>query len=195
MPKDIHTEPAPRTIREPTKRIVRRRCSFGCVICGFPFYHYDHIVNYAETLEHDPSNITLLCGTHHDQKTRGLLASETVIKANEHPYNTRLPYSSEQTLFFPGPRMEVIVGTIRLIAPLENGGMRMRCLIIDDKDILSFRQVDKSILVSASLFDRDENEIVNISDNELVVSTSPWDVKFEGQYLTVLREPRDILRN
>lgn len=58
-------------IPEDVKRQVRQRCAFGCVICGLPVYHYDHMTAYHVVKEHDAANITLLCASHHDQRPVG----------------------------------------------------------------------------------------------------------------------------
>ena len=45
----------------PTKRAVRQRCGFGCVLCGKPIYQYDHMHGYTLENADDPDAITLLC--------------------------------------------------------------------------------------------------------------------------------------
>jgi hypothetical protein len=71
-----------RDIPEPVKRAVRAACGFGCVICGLPFYHYDHFdPEFENARTHDAAGIALLCGYHHDKRTRGTLSKETVASA------------------------------------------------------------------------------------------------------------------
>ena len=51
-----------RYIPEAIKREVRQRCGFGCVICGFGFYDYEHFdPDFADAKFHDPNGMTLLC--------------------------------------------------------------------------------------------------------------------------------------
>jgi hypothetical protein len=79
-----------RDIPENVKRSVRKRCGFGCVVCGNPFIQYDHFnPEFAEAVSHDPEGITLLCGSCHDKKSKGILSTETVAKANNDPYPIR----------------------------------------------------------------------------------------------------------
>ena len=52
-----------RDIPGTTKRIVRQRCGFGCVVCGAAFYQYEHVdPAFADARVHDPEKICLLCG-------------------------------------------------------------------------------------------------------------------------------------
>src|SRR5205823_2451934 len=65
------------------KRFIRRRCGFGCVVCGHAVFQYEHVdPPFSDAKIHDPSRITLLCGTCHDRVTRGLL-SKSSVKAND----------------------------------------------------------------------------------------------------------------
>ncbi len=72
-----------RNIPLPIQREVRQRCGFGCVICGFPLYEYDHLKGWPNVQEHIASDITLLCDKHHREATSGLLPREKVIEAKE----------------------------------------------------------------------------------------------------------------
>jgi len=57
-------------VSDPTKRIVRQRCGFGCVICGLPIYQYDHMYGYTVETADDPTVITLLCARHHERYSK-----------------------------------------------------------------------------------------------------------------------------
>ncbi|MHB0562224.1 hypothetical protein ACX3RA_15640, partial [Escherichia coli] len=51
-----------RRIPETIKRQIRQRCGFGCVICGFGFYDYEHFKpDFVDAKVHDPNGMTLLC--------------------------------------------------------------------------------------------------------------------------------------
>ena len=76
-----------RTIPNGTKRLVRQRCGFGCVICGNAIIQYEHFnPEFENATKHDSNGITLLCGYCHDLKTRGFLSVDSVIAANKNPY-------------------------------------------------------------------------------------------------------------
>lgn len=97
-------------IPDPMKRAVRQRCGFGCVICGTPLYAYDHIIDYREVKEHKAENLTLLCDSHHREKTNGLLPLAQVQKRNASPYNIQHGVSSPYGLHLDGPRFDVLFG-------------------------------------------------------------------------------------
>ena len=73
--------PDSRNIPLPVQREVRRRCGFGCVICGLPLYEYDHLLCWAVVQRHVAEEITLLCDQHHREKTSGLLPNDAVHSA------------------------------------------------------------------------------------------------------------------
>src|SRR5258705_9230975 len=76
-----------RDIPEPVKLQVRQRCGFGCVVCGNPFIQYEHFdPEYKDAKDHLAEGITLLCGSCHDQTTKGLMSKEMVAYCNLNPY-------------------------------------------------------------------------------------------------------------
>ncbi len=76
----------PREIPGDVRRAIRKRCGFGCVICGAALYEYHHFnPAYVDAVEHNPNNIALLCGSHHDKATKGMLSDVTVREASLHP--------------------------------------------------------------------------------------------------------------
>lgn len=176
-------------IPEPTKRAVRQRCGFGCVLCGVPIYHYDHIKPFQEVEEHAEENLTLLCPTHHQEKTSGLLDAETVRKANAEPFNRRSGVTSTaphrlsatwveprfllagNTFFWPGPFSAIqICGTT----------------------LLGFRREDGGLLLQVRLYDSTDKEILKVDDGELIVSTEPWDIDWQGGTFVVRSALRRI---
>ena len=68
-----------RDIPLPIQREVRQRCGSGCVICGLPFYEYDHMLGCENVKSHVADEITLLCRLHHGGKTSGLLPAAAVV--------------------------------------------------------------------------------------------------------------------
>ena len=63
---------------------------------------------------------------------------------------------------------------------------------MDDTPLLAFRVEDGRLLSTVQLFNADNELLVQILDNELVLSTAPWDIELEGQTLTVRAGPGDI---
>jgi 5-methylcytosine-specific restriction endonuclease McrA len=63
--------------REPpahVKRQLRQEAGFGCCVCGYPFYEYHHIREFALDSHHDPKDMMVLCPNHHHQATLRVLA-------------------------------------------------------------------------------------------------------------------------
>ncbi len=59
-----------RNIPLPIQREVRKRCGFGCVLCGLPLYEYEHMEEWAQVKRHIADEITLLCDCFDPYKTR-----------------------------------------------------------------------------------------------------------------------------
>lgn len=65
---------------------VRRRCGFGCVVCGSAVYEYDHFLpEFKDAKSHDPNGIVLLCPNHHRAKG-SLLSIGALKKCADMPY-------------------------------------------------------------------------------------------------------------
>lgn len=174
------------------KRKVRQRCGFGCVICGIPLYHYDHIVPWSDVKKHEADNIVLLCAQHHDEKTRGLLPVARVIQANEAPANLATGVSTPHLLYYDGNHCEAVIGSNVHVWPKMHDGQLVTPILIDDTPIVSFLVEDGHLLLTVQLFDEDNELLLKVLDNELVFSTEEWDVEFVGRKLTVRSAPRDI---
>jgi hypothetical protein len=85
----IQTSISSRNIPLSIQHEVRRRCGYGCVICGIPLYEYEHMLGWANVQRHVAEEITLLCDQHHRESTGGLLPIEAVREANSNPFNLR----------------------------------------------------------------------------------------------------------
>jgi HNH endonuclease len=180
-------------IRDADKQEVRRRCGFGCVICGIPIYHYDHIVEYAQVQQHDPENIVLLCAHHHDLKTRGILPNQHVIDANEQPYNLQ----AGATTPFTWPRFnkgaEVVLGSDVYRMEGSREGDMFAVFTVDGRTLLGFRNLDGHILFTVAILDEYNLPLLSILDNEMTLRADQWDVTVEGPRLVLRQALRNIL--
>jgi hypothetical protein len=172
---------------------VRRRCGFGCVICGLPLYEYDHILGWAEVHQHVADEITLLCDRHHREKTNGLLPSQLVIDANQDPFNLRQGVSKPYDLHYIGTECETVIGSNRFTTRDMGQGTINASLIIDDTVIVGFVLSDGHLLLNLNLFDRQNNLVACINQNELVYSMSPWDIRLTGRNLYIRAAERSVL--
>ncbi len=174
------------------KRAVRQRCGFGCVLCGAPFYHYDHLDGWAVTRVHDPERIALLCAKHHDEKTRGMLPPSAVEQAAQHPVNQKAGHSSPQALHFAGDEVTIEVGSNRFISTLHDGGTIVP-ISVDGIPLVRFRREDDQLLLSVCTLDWFNVPSLIVDDNELTVSAEPYDVTWEGRRLRVHLSPEFLL--
>lgn len=179
------------SIPEATKRLVRQRCCFGCVICGNPIgFQYDHILPYAVENAHHESNITLLCPNHHADKTAARLSQEQVAAANESPANC----TSDWTANGPMHTESATVLTVGTNVATLDSQTAMRALLIDTESLLELRRSpDGRNLLSLDLRDENNDPVLSIVDNELRHLIGVWDSKWVGGRFTLHEAERQIL--
>jgi hypothetical protein len=72
---------------------VRRRCKFGCVVCGSAIVTYEHIDPvFSDARRHDPTKITLLCGHHQLESSKGLLSKKSIQEFDANPKGSERGY-------------------------------------------------------------------------------------------------------
>ena len=177
----------------PLMRKVRQRCGYGCVICGMPLYEYDHIIGWAKTRKHIAEEITLLCNTHHAEKTKGLLPLNRVIQANENPFNLQKDVSLPYNLYFEGTQCGVQLGSNIFYTEDRGTGASMDAVIIDNIPIIRFGLIDGHLLLTLQIFDEFNNLILRVWENELVYVPKIWDIEFVGKCLIIREAKRKIL--
>lgn len=156
----------------PTKvaTVVRRRCGFGCVICGRAIYTYEHFAPvFAQAKSHDPKGITLLCGDHQNQSTKGLLSKETIALADMNPCAKQRGYA-DHLFDLGGKRPSLVVGSsnflttstllingrdyFRLDAPEYHSRLwRLTATFTDDLGKASCEIVNNELRIGADNFD------------------------------------------
>lgn len=174
-------------IPENIKRTVRKRCGYGCVLCGAQPYDYDHIVEYETVKEHTEDNLTLLCKHHHGEKTLKNLPRELIEKANKSPYNLNQEETKSRLLYYTGNNVEVNIGGNIIKYDELIDGFRFVPLRIDDKDIISFTYENGNLLLSFVSYNRENQKILEITNSEVTHATSIWDAEWKANKLT-LRE-------
>jgi hypothetical protein len=177
-------------VSKPTKRAVRQRCGFGCIFCGLPIYEYDHMRGYSEQTADVPEEITLLCPNHHADKTRGRLALETVLLANEQAFNMRTGVSSPYGLHYHGDTCEIRISQNQFVGV----GQALTALLMRDEKVISFDFADEGqLLLNANIRNRSGEQVLLIEENEMVYSASQWDIEYVAQVLIVRQAQGDIL--
>lgn len=177
-------------VSDPTKRTVRQRCGFGCVICGLPIYQYDHMYGYTVETADDPTVITLLCARHHEEKTKELLPLDRVLAANESPFNIQHGVSTPYEVHYSGERFTIHIGPGTFI-----GASSYLCaLLLRDEEVIAFNLTEEGRLsLNVNLRDRSGDLALSIIDNEMVYSIDPWDIEYVGRMLTVRQARGDIM--
>lgn len=183
----------PRKIPLPIQREVRQRCGFGCVICGLPLYEYDHLLGWAEVQRHVADEITLLCDTHHREKTSGLLPAEQIAESNASPFNLREGVSKPYDLHFSGSEAEVVLGGNVFRTQYEGYGTVLLPLAVDSIPLIGFILGDDHLLLNLNVFDEYNRQVLRIRNNELVYVPDSWDIELRGRTLTVREAARRIL--
>ena len=186
-------KPDSRNIPLPIQREVRQRCGFGCVICGLPLYEYDHLRGWADVKRHVADEITLLCDTHHREKTSGLLPPEQVTEANESPFNLRDGVSKPYDLHFSGDEAEIVVGGNVFRTQDRGYGTILLPLGVDGVPLIGFVLGDGHLLLNLNLFDECNRPILRIRNNQLFYVPESWDIELRGQTLIVREAARKIL--
>ncbi|PZD93015.1 cell division protein [Paenibacillus sambharensis] len=182
-------------IPEDIKREVRQRCGYGCVVCGNPLYEYDHIKEWAVVREHVAEDLTLLCDQHHKEVTNKLLPRTRIIEANKEPYNIKNKASKPYIFHYSGNNCIMDIGSniTEFNTSEELDDIKVSMIMIDGVSLLGFRIEGTNLLIHANVFDRHNQLILQIYDNELVYSISPWDIEFKGNKLTIREASRKIL--
>lgn len=183
-----------RKIPEGIKREVRKRCGFGCVICGIPIYEYDHIEEWSKVQKHEADNITLLCDLHHKEKTNRLLSKSQVLKANSNPFNIINNLSNPHKLNYDSEDFSIYFGDMRFrIENLNSKKDFLIPLLVDNKKLISFDIEDEQLFLNVAL-KNDQNEmLLRIENNELAYSSENWDVEFIANRLKVRRKLGEII--
>ncbi len=167
-----------RDIKPSTKLEVRRRCGNGCVVCGrFP-YEYEHFdPEFVDAREHNPNGITLLCPTHHADKTARRISKRAVVDANANPFNETNDARWDVLLGRDGVQT-IEMGTVVIEGPGD--------FSLNKVPIVELRRDDDGFWrFSAALCDEDGRRALRIEDNEVVLKRGAWDAQLEGPRLTI----------
>lgn len=173
-----------RAIPEAVKREVRERSKFGCVICRAFIYDYEHIdPTFADSHAHDASTICCLCPSCHAKVTRGQIFKTTVLK--NYLKISALDYHEVKPprdfLRFDSDQVELKIGGVCY-------GPGIRTIVkYHGRDIFRLFPVDEDgeSGLDADFFDSDGNLTLKIRKNELIFSTSVYDIQVVGSRIKV----------
>lgn len=163
-----------RYIKADVKREVRRACGFGCVICGVTITDYEHFFpDFRDAHSHDPSQIALLCPTHHREATNGILPKAQIAESRAKPAALQSGFARKDHPYFRG-RPSIFMGSIRLQcrAPLRVHGFEPIRVSYDDEDGIA--------LLSGYFSTPNGKSILKIQENWWDVSSDNWDFENVG---------------
>jgi trigger factor len=174
-----------RHIPSDIKSEVRKRCFFGCILCGSPIYDYDHIDEFSKTKSHTAENITLLCPEHHALKTRNRLPLSKIIEANSSPVNSNRSATSASMLYFHGQTATIKLGDSTFQSTKENPFNEFIALEMNSLPIISFDREGNDLLLNLIVRDVMLNDVIRVDKGELVMSTNVTDITYVSRRLTV----------
>jgi len=170
-----------RYISSPIRRVVRKKCGFGCVICGLAIYKYHHYnPPFSEARRHDPNKIALLCGSCHTYIHGGMWSEDKIRIAHQNPKCLENGFShglfdfgnNNPTIVFGNSVFDDVTIIIQVfktailkITPPETLGSPFR--------------------LSGIFCDSNGKESFRIVENEWQGSISNWDVEQKGSRLIV----------
>jgi hypothetical protein len=127
-----------RYIPTSVRKEVRRRCGFGCVICGNAIITYEHMEpKFRDARRHEPSCITLLCGHHQQESSKGILSVETIKEYDADPITRRRGFAN-YVFDLGGKTPELQLGPTKMLGDYRRGFfVNDKCLLRIDPPNLS----------------------------------------------------------
>lgn len=178
-----------RSISAEIKREVRKRCGFGCVICGLGFYDYEHFApDFADALKHDPAGITLLCMQCNQKRNRKVLSVETVARHNDNPRCLQDGFANEW--------LDVSSESVKVVFAGSTFTDCSNILDVRGQAVLSILPPEfkgEPYRISGLFADDSGTVTLQILDNQWMAASATWDVEWVGNTLTIRKASRDIV--
>lgn len=166
-----------RAIPESIKREIRRKCGFGCVLCGTTIAEYEHFhPDFIDAQVHDADGIALLCPTDHVKVTKGIIPKDQIADAVKSPKALSQGFSKDVHPYFKGiPNLKFGGGALISQTPIPLCVKGVNIIVFDEPE-------DGSDVarISASLQDSTGNQCLLIEENEWRVLAGDWDFQQKG---------------
>ncbi len=114
-------------------------------------------------------------------------------QANAKPHNLKHGVSKPYDLHFSGNECEVIIGSNRFRQRDDGDDPFLIAVAVDGDVLVGFRLVDKHYFLNVLAFDEYNLRVLEIVDNVLSYSISPWDIQWVGRRLSFREEARGFL--
>lgn len=180
-------------IPEAVKADVRRRCYFGCIVCGLPVWDYDHVVPWATVQEHTVENIVLLCRHHHGEKTSRRLSDATVRHYQQRPFNSGRERSATYQLPMVGSAARLVIGSNVCSFDFARSNGRFDAIRVGSTPILGVTREDGYLLLDVVMMDQQGREILRIDRGELTIDPGVWDYRFSGPNFQIRGGPGAVV--
>jgi len=178
----------PRDIPDPVKQQVRRRCGFGCVLCGGSIIEYEHVnPPFSEAKVHDPLRIALLCPGCHAKVTRKFLSKDTVKGAMSDPFCKTAGYASD---FLDIGKAHPKVGFAGVT--LTNCQIPIQVKGVPLFEIKEAEEPRAPFRLSATFSNSRGQPSLEIVDNEWRVYGTNWDAEAIGGAITIRDNPSHV---
>ena len=176
-----------RNIPAEVKRIVRKRCGFGCIICGIATVEYHHFdPEFSDAKQHDAGGIVLLCPTCHAKVDKGILNKNSITNANQNPKCLQEQFVKD--IFY--------IGQNAIAFKLGSAHFKkVDVITYDGLPLISFTPSEEEngpLLLNATLYDKDSNHLLGIIDNEWSSGTNHFDIEATSNELIIREKKGDI---
>jgi trigger factor len=150
--------------------------------------------DYADTLNHDVNNITLLCPHHHQMKTSGRLSRSILLNANANPKNRDRELTEKCSIgLVDAAQFAPFYAGQSYFLYHVNSGTLLHCVTVDGEPVIGLVVEDGVLLLNLVLHNL-TGSVALISDRgEVAVSTENWDYRLEGTTLSIRSTPGDIV--
>lgn len=170
------------------KQKVRQRCYFGCIVCGSAIIQYHHFdPEFVDAKEHNPNGITLLCPTCHEKVKKKIFTQKFIEEKNKTPYCKTVGFTKDIFYF----------GSESIAFKLGNAWFkRLNVILYDGKPLISFSPPESEnspMRLNAILYDKDENELLKIINNEWITGIEHFDIETTSNHL-IIREKKGAIK-
>lgn len=178
-----------RDIDAATRRKVRKRCGFGCVICGRVIVEYHHFApEFKHAKVHDSAGISLLCKNCHGDVGAGIVSREAFLHFNANPMALRNGFASKGILYLSTASVPVMIGTARALAPTV--------IKYEDQVLFGFSPPEVAggpVRLSMRLTGPDGRDMLRITENEWRVGADRYDITVTSDRLEIRDKPGEII--
>lgn len=128
-----------------------------------------------------------------EKKLAGYLPVEVVKAANKAPFNLKEGNSKPYNLHFAGTEATIEIGSNSFTCKDNGYGTAMVPVSVDGTPLIGLILADGHLLLNLVVFDECNAPVLHIKNNQLIYSTSPWDIQLVGKKLTIREAHKKIL--